>query len=108
MENRYPNHPGSKVATPETSRQAADSVASSAERLRDQCLSRLRVRASTADELAEYLGESVLSIRPRVSELVKMSKVQDSGARRKNRSGKSAAVWEPAAEDSGAASLFGY
>lgn len=47
----------------------------------------------TADECAAALREDKLSIRPRVSELVKDGFLKDSGIRRKNKSGKSAAVF---------------
>jgi predicted ArsR family transcriptional regulator len=48
----------------------------------------------TADEVAHALGESVLSVRPRICELGRTGKVQDTGRRRQNRSGRNAAVWE--------------
>jgi hypothetical protein len=50
-------------------------------------------RGITADECAEIMREGVLSIRPRVSELHADNLIFDTGARRKNRSGKSAIVW---------------
>lgn len=46
----------------------------------------------TADECADLLGEDKLSIRPRVAELKLDGKLTDTGIRRKNASGKSAAV----------------
>lgn len=48
---------------------------------------------STADEIARRLNASVLTIRPRVSELRNTRKIYDTGERRKNVSGKSATVW---------------
>jgi len=47
----------------------------------------------TADECAAALREDKLSIRPRVSELVKDGFLKDSGIRRLNKSGKRAAVF---------------
>lgn len=47
----------------------------------------------TADECALALREDKLSIRPRVSELVRDGFLKDSGIRRKNKSGKTAAVF---------------
>lgn len=47
----------------------------------------------TADELAFRLGESVLSIRPRVSELHKQGLLIHTGQRHKNQSGSSAHCW---------------
>jgi len=49
---------------------------------------------ATADEIANALGISILTIRPRVSELRRMDKICDAGMRRKNASGKSAIVWK--------------
>jgi predicted ArsR family transcriptional regulator len=47
----------------------------------------------TADEIAERLAASPLTIRPRISELRNAGKVHDTGQRSRNASGKSAAVW---------------
>ena len=42
------------------------------------------------------LGESVLAIRPRFSELRALGQITDTGARRINDSGRSAIVWRAA------------
>jgi len=47
----------------------------------------------TADEVADVIGESILNVRPRVSELAKKGAVKDSGHRGRNASGHSAAKW---------------
>jgi predicted ArsR family transcriptional regulator len=47
----------------------------------------------TADEVAEVLGQSILNVRPRVSELAKRGLVRDSGRRGRNASGHKAAKW---------------
>lgn len=47
----------------------------------------------TADEIAAQLGESVLAVRPRTSELKRAGLIHATGARRRNASGMSAAVW---------------
>lgn len=47
----------------------------------------------TADEVAGVLDESILSIRPRITELKELGIVEDSGVRRLNASGKRATVW---------------
>ncbi|HVO01480.1 MAG TPA: hypothetical protein VMT54_04725 [Candidatus Cybelea sp.] len=47
----------------------------------------------TADEVAETIGESILNVRPRVSELVKLGALRDSGIRGRNMSGHKAAKW---------------
>jgi predicted ArsR family transcriptional regulator len=58
-------------------------------------LDRLRLHAhgATADEIATELGESVLSVRPRVSELRALGEIEETGERRVNESGRRAIVW---------------
>ena len=92
----YPTAPGFKTRSPETSVAAAEAVAGSAAIVRMQVVSCYHLHGPmTADECAELLGASVLSIRPRVSELRKCYPpvLEDSGERRRNRSGHGAAVW---------------
>lgn len=50
----------------------------------------------TADEVAEALGESVLAVRPRISEMVRENLVVATGMRRPNKSGRTAWVWRAA------------
>ena len=87
----YPNQPGWKAQ--DTSRRAAKAIRSRAVTLRDRTLDALCKCAMTADEVAAYLDEAVLAIRPRLSELGKQGLITDTGARRLNSSGKSAIVW---------------
>ncbi len=89
---RYPDVPGHKVDG--TSKEAGDSMREKANTLRAHVLATLQLAPMTADEVARHLGEGILSIRPRVSELVRAGKVVDAGIRRKNESGKSANVWK--------------
>lgn len=46
----------------------------------------------TADEVALVMGRDRLAIRPRITELKMSGVVRDTGRRRKNRSGRNAAV----------------
>lgn len=90
----YPNHPGYKVSGP--SKEAADKVASKAPNLRDQAVAIFKQHhrlGLTADELAFLLNVSVLSIRPRLTELVHMNVIEDSGQRRKNNFNSNVTVW---------------
>ncbi|MFS0737528.1 hypothetical protein ABC347_10805 [Sphingomonas sp. 1P06PA] len=89
----YPNAPGAQDR--DTSRAAAAEIAHDAPTLRAKALAVLeRSNGLTADEVAGRMGVSILSIRPRVTELARQGKVRDSGARRHNAtSGKKAIVW---------------
>ncbi len=80
----------------DTSRAAAASVAPSAARVRSMVMNAIRASAQdglTADEAAGRLGMSVLTVRPRVSELGKAGAILDAGIRRPNQSGRRAIVW---------------
>lgn len=88
----YPNSPGFKV--PGTSQEAAEAVKPTAATLRELCLRMLRRYGDlTADETAELCNQSVLSIRPRFSELLAKGLIEDDGTRRPNASGRDATVW---------------
>lgn len=90
----YPNTPGHKAGAPETSKQAASEITSRAASLREKAMGIFEIGWwLTADQLATVLEEHPLAIRPRVSELHAMGLVRDTGVRRLNDSGKSAAVW---------------
>lgn len=93
---KYPDAPGYKADGP--SKDAAVAETSRAAILRTQVVTayhEAKAHELTADECAAALGESVLSIRPRVSELVKRDPpvLEDSGRRRANASGHGATVW---------------
>lgn len=90
----YPHAPGFKKDG--TSAEAAHSMKSRAATLRDEVLRVLSFKALTADEVARILDESILSVRPRLSELAARGLIVETGARRKNDSGKLAAVWRAA------------
>jgi hypothetical protein len=95
--DRYPVSPGYKV--PGTSADAAASMKPTAATLRAAVLHHLGYWPDigcTADECAERMGESVLSIRPRFSELFAANLIEDTGQRRQNKSGRYAIVWKAA------------
>jgi len=48
----------------------------------------------SADQIADQLGRSFISIRPRVTELSNDGRVKDSGKRGKTQWGKSCILWE--------------
>lgn len=93
MAINYPEAPGYKTLRPETSAQSAEIIQAISKTLKDRCLSTLKGAYMTADEVAETLGKSVLSIRPRIAELHATGDVVDTGMRRENNSGHKAVVW---------------
>lgn len=92
---RYPLRPGFKGLA-ETSPDAAAGVAPTAATWRDKAMVAYRLRfpsGYTAEELAAVIGCERVTAQPRVSELLALGKVVDSGERRRNGSGKRAVVW---------------
>ena len=94
MDSSYPYLPGFQDT--DTSKAAADGIAPSASTLRLAALQVLKAGPRTADEVAAVMGESILAIRPRITELNQQGRVYDTGKRRKNSSGRTAIVWEAA------------
>ncbi len=92
MTDHYPDTPGSK-GTDGTSQDAADAIAPIACHLRLMALLALsHLGEATALEVVAATGLTRESIQPRLSELRGMGLVEATGARRRNPSGKSAAV----------------
>lgn len=86
----YPNAPGFKGTA---SSKEASPGKYAASRLRSAVLAHLRAHGpATPDECASALSESILSIRPRFSELRLQGKIMPTGEHRKNASGKKAEV----------------
>jgi hypothetical protein len=85
---QYPNRPGFKRHG--TSQQAAAAMAPRAGTLRGQALAVIGAAGPhglTADEVANRLGKSILSIRPRITELLVLELIERNNERRKNASG---------------------
>jgi predicted ArsR family transcriptional regulator len=93
----YPDAPGFKVSGP--SEQAAEAMGGTANKMRAAVFAQIaqHTGGATADEIAKDLNLSVLSVRPRVSELNRNGAIEQTGARRKNESGMTATVWRVAA-----------
>ncbi len=90
----YPKAPGWKAQ--DTSRQAAHDITAKARSIREHVLVLLDLAGPaglTSDECAERLGLSVLSVRPRFSELYATKDIEDSGFRRLSDFGKPQIVW---------------
>ena len=90
----YPNSPGYKNKDKDGPRRvAANGIKTRAPSLREKCLRAISQIPMTADEVADVVEKSILSIRPRIAELSKLGRIEDSGQRRTNESGKAATVW---------------
>lgn len=89
----YPDNPGFKASG--TSEEAARAIAGHAKNLRARVLGEIASAPAglSADEVAARLKASVLSVRPRVSELHRAGEIRRSEGRVKNDSGMAAAVW---------------
>ena len=93
-ELKYPMNPGYKEHS--TSKEAATKIASRSRQLREKTLDTIKRKGSygaTTEEVAEILNESILSIRPRFTELKIMKLIFDSGERRKNNFNSNTKVW---------------
>lgn len=78
----------------DTSHDAAERAAPRAKRYHGEIIAALKkFGPMTADETAEKIEASVLSVRPRITELAQAGAIQDTGERRHNASGRRAAVW---------------
>ena len=82
-------------SAPGPSEIAAVTIAPTAAKLRALVLAEFHRSGTglTADEIAKTLNLSVLSVRPRVSELRRNGEIEQTGGRRKNDSGMTATVW---------------
>lgn len=98
--DQYPNSPGFKRDG--TSRIAAKAMTPRAPTLRERILALLRSGAClTPDEAAARLGEPILAVRPRFSELSRLGLICETGERRQNDSGLRANVYRIGAYDTG-------
>ena len=92
MDSPYPDAPGAK-GPDGTSQAAAEAMRPSASRLRRIALRTLgQLGAATVLEAVPVAGVTRESLQPRFSELRAMGLVEATGERRRNPSGKSAAV----------------
>ena len=90
----YPSSPGWKATG--ASREAANKITSHAKTVRDRVHFFLKDHypsTFSADQIADSLGESILTVRPRVSELGRDGQIEAVNERRKNISGMSAHCW---------------
>jgi len=93
VELSYPYSPGHKDV--DTSIEAAESMKDKTESIRNKVLnviSNKGIFGATADEVAELLNYSPFAVRPRVTELFKLNKIERKD-KRKNLSNKAAYVY---------------
>lgn len=77
----------------DTRREAQEAIEPRAATLRGKAMSQLRqLGPMTADQIATATGETILAMRPRITELKQKGLIVDTGKREKNVSGRSAAV----------------
>jgi predicted ArsR family transcriptional regulator len=91
----YPNHPGSRASSPETSRAAAKTIVNVAQSHRNRILEVLKGEAFglSSEAIASRLGLTRYAVRPRISELVAMKAVVETPYREKNDTGRSVVIW---------------
>lgn len=88
----YPDRPGYKRRG--TSSMAAEHIVARAEVIRRRVVELLRTAGpKSPDQAAEALNESILSVRPRFSELVADGWIEETGRTVENRSGRRANVY---------------
>jgi predicted ArsR family transcriptional regulator len=97
---RYPNHPGSKTGSPETSEEAANAIAPTARNHREKVLKHLTAafpESRSSEQIAEAIGISHYTVRSRLSELYADQKVERTDLRTRNENGRSVVLWRAAA-----------
>lgn len=97
---RYPNHPGSRTGSPETSEAAANAIAPTARNHRANILAHLKSvypGARSSDRIAAALGLSPYAVRSRVSELYADQKIERTNHRSTNANGRTVVLWRAAA-----------
>lgn len=87
----YPNRPGFKAR--ETAKAAADGLAPKAGSLRARVYDALKHGPMTPEEIADLIGEPVMNVRPRLSELSAKDLIEDSGLRGEAMGGRKAIKW---------------
>ena len=91
----YPNHPGARAGSPETSHEAAETIAPLANGRRARILAVLKEHLGglCSEQIGELTGLSRYAIRPRISELVALGEVERTYSRTINDVGSSVVIW---------------
>lgn len=88
----YPYSPGSKIKG--ASAEAASAILPRAGTLQNLCLVEITRQSGTPDEIAYRIQRHILSVRPRITELIAMGLVRKTEQKRLNDSGQYANVVE--------------
>jgi len=91
MAASYPHAPGFKARS--TAKAAAEAMAPKAQSLRARVFDALKEKADTPEGVAARIGEPVMNVRPRCSELAARNMIADTGQRREAMGGRQAIVW---------------
>lgn len=91
----YPHSPGAKRR--DTSFAAAAAIAPKATIIRERVLEALKVQPGTPEQIASRIGETVMNVRPRCSQLAALGLIEDSGARGTAMGGRKAIIWRAVA-----------
>ena len=91
----YPNHPGYRTGSPETSEDAANAIGGSAEPTATKSYGTAGIQpvARSSEQIAEAVGMSHWAVRPRVSELIVADKIERTSDRATNDNGRSVVLW---------------
>lgn len=87
----YPDAPGAKAR--DTSRMAAAGMAPRARSLRARVYDAIKEQPGTPEQIALRLGEPLMNVRPRCSELAAKGLIEDSVQRGTAMGGRKAIVW---------------
>ena len=90
----YPNQAGYRKQS--TSKEAAEDINKKLPHLRDKVLQVIQNKGkygATPEEVASLLNITILSVRPRFTELKLSNHIVDSGEKRKNEFNKNIIVW---------------
>ena len=101
----YPDQPGWRPGSIETSRRAAEAFAPKAKPIRVRTLEVIERGPATAEQVAEEIGAHFMIVRARCSELRAQGLITDSGLRGSGALGGRVVVWRSTTREERAAFL---
>jgi hypothetical protein len=96
----YPYSPGSRGNSPNTSYEAATTIAPIAPDHRARILAALQAHSAglCSEQIGRIVGLSVYAVRPRISELLALGIVEETGDTVKNDRGRNVTIWKAVAD----------